>query len=282
MNELIYALIILFIIRIVGLLTCVEFFQEKKDSKEIYLILSLVLQIVVSIMQIMLQFEVNEDIKVYLLFFNIFLALIQYYFLDILGITRYYHDLNEKIAIFLLLLSLVCIVLGYITGGINTAGIFSLFFLLCIQGYMFINPLINFKEFKSKIGTSGIWYYATFTSSILLIPIGIYLISRGYTWEGLYNGESNFMLFLLQIFITIPHIFLILFIIHLEYISTNEQKNDLKDKYSHNLGNIMQALYAIEYIIENDGKYNIIEAPLVLFKNKLDEASKLITEIRKL
>ena len=44
----------------------------------------------------------------------------------------------------------------------------------------------------------------------------------------------------------------------------------------------MQALYAIEYIIENDGKYNIIEAPLVLFKNKLDEASKLITEIRKL
>ncbi len=59
-------------------------------------------------------------------------------------------------------------------------------------------------------------------------------------------------------------------------------KSHLKDKYLHDLENIMQALYLIEYIIENESKFEKIEDKLEMFKNKLDEASKLIGKIRKL
>ena len=83
--------------------------------------------------------------------------------------------------------------------------------------------------------------------------------------------------------VLIAHIFVILFIVHLEYVSTNKKKNDLKDKYSHNLGNIMQAISSAQELIDdkNIAKEKTSELNH-LIKIKIDEASKLIREIRKL
>ena len=279
MNELVlWVFVIWFIIRVAGLVTCIEFFKRKRNSKEIYLIVSWAVSLPQNILAIYLLFMgIADDI----LFLYCLISVVLYYFLDILGITRYYHDVNEKKASFILIIMIISILLAFLIEGYDTARFISNIFMLGIQGYMIITPLINFKEFKSKIRTSGKWYFITFISSALLIPIVIYTTSLGYAW-GVTDAESIFIIFLFYIPVIISHVFLIIFIVHVEYISTIEQKDDLKDKFSHDLGNIMQALYFIEHIIENEGEFENFENKLEIFKTKLEEASKLITEIREL
>jgi len=217
-----------------------------------------------------------------IIFLFTLIGVVQFYFLDIMGITRYYHEINEKNAILFLVFVVICSVLVFFIAGNNMAVIFNNIFVLGIQIYMIITPLIKFKDFKSKIGTSGKWYYITFISGALLIPIAIYTNSLGYKW-GVYDAESTFIIFLFHTPVLIAHMFLILFIVHLEYISTNEKKNDLKDKYSHNLGNIMQSISSAQELINNKmiSKEEATELEGII-ETKIDEASKLIREIREL
>ena len=83
--------------------------------------------------------------------------------------------------------------------------------------------------------------------------------------------------------IIIMTILFIAFIIHLEYTISNKQQNQLKDKYSHNLGNIMQVIYSSADLFKRIVKLeNSDQDKLDLIEMKCKEASKLINEIRNL
>ena len=70
---------------------------------------------------------------------------------------------------------------------------------------------------------------------------------------------------------------------HLEYTLSNREKFDLKDTYSHELGNIMQAIFTTFDLIKTkrEPKKDLAELETML-ETKLNEASALIKEIRKL
>ena len=72
-------------------------------------------------------------------------------------------------------------------------------------------------------------------------------------------------------------------LVHIEYVISSRQKVELKDIYSHDIGNILQVIYSSSDIIE---KITTIdseeEEKLTLIKTKCKEASKIINEIRNL
>ena len=80
----------------------------------------------------------------------------------------------------------------------------------------------------------------------------------------------------------LTHILLINLFIHLEYGITFTQKYGLKDKYSHNLGNIMQAISGAAFLINDNLDENQVLELKDLIQSKTKEASNLIDEIREL
>jgi hypothetical protein len=83
--------------------------------------------------------------------------------------------------------------------------------------------------------------------------------------------------------IIIMTILVIAFIIHLEYTISHEQQNQLKDKYSHNLGNIMQVIYSSTDLFKKITNLESIDNDkLDLIERKCKEASELIKEIREI
>ena len=84
--------------------------------------------------------------------------------------------------------------------------------------------------------------------------------------------------------IIITTILIITFIIHLEYNITYEKKKDIKDKFSHDLGNILQAIESAHYLTRKNEKMvknNSLEAENII-KKKFREASETLKQIRKL
>ena len=79
-------------------------------------------------------------------------------------------------------------------------------------------------------------------------------------------------------------ILLIVLLIHLEYNIAGKNKHVLKDKYSHDLGNILQAIHTSIDIFQTNNELTKEESSELsqLLKNKLNDAKTLIKEIRKL
>ena len=79
-------------------------------------------------------------------------------------------------------------------------------------------------------------------------------------------------------------IILVILLIHVEYNFSNNQRFELKDKYSHNLGNILQYITGYSDILSQNDKSEDKESSELqsLFKQKCKEASGLLREIRDL
>lgn len=71
-------------------------------------------------------------------------------------------------------------------------------------------------------------------------------------------------------------------IIHLEHNIANQEKFQLKDTYSHNLGNIIQVIFSASLLSEMDKTAEGESEKLQLIQKKCNEASEIIKEIRKL
>jgi len=74
------------------------------------------------------------------------------------------------------------------------------------------------------------------------------------------------------------------FQVHLEYGISNNQRFQLKDKYSHEIGNILQIIQSsMDIVSQNKDKVNVeIDEINDLVRTKCIEASTLIREIRSL
>ena len=218
MRDIILLVVIMvIIINFVGLATCVEFYSREREifnikfSREKYLILSWLLQLLRNTLYLYVLIFRMENI----LFLITLIGFVAYYLLDIMGITSYYREINEKKAIYFLVIVVIFSVLVFFIAGNTMAVSINNIAVLSIQVYMIIAPLFNLEKFKSKVGTGGMWYYITFICGFVLIPITIYTNSRGYSWAVL-NADNSFVVYLFHIPVIIAHIFLILFIVHME------------------------------------------------------------------
>ena len=147
--------------------------------------------------------------------------------------------------------------------------------------FVYIIPLSS-KEFRKKMGKSLRWYYIAVICYFSYFPLFIITSSQGYGY-GVYNAEDPGIIMLHYIPTLTATLLLILLQIHLEYNISDKVKFELKDKYSHDLGNIMQAISTANEIIN---KRETTEAEVTelgeLVETKIKEASKLIREIREL
>ena len=88
-----------------------------------------------------------------------------------------------------------------------------------------------------------------------------------------------FINYFLGILITI---IILIHSIHLEYDISKIQKYKLRDKYSHDLGNLIQVIYSATDLTNVNGDLTKDKTEnLEIIQKKCEEAAKLIKEIKK-
>ena len=103
------------------------------------------------------------------------------------------------------------------------------------------------------------------------------------TPQEIFNLENEFLIILYFGGIYCGQLFFLIFIIHIEYNYGFILNFRLKDKYSHNLANMLQAILMTSDILEKKLLSTEEEGQFFdLLKEKCKEAAHLIKKIRKL
>ncbi len=283
MNDAVFlSNILLMCFRAIGLGVAYEFYHDTKDLKFRSLLIGWSLWILGTTFPIYLYFYENSNLSELLYVLNaVFISLGGIFIVK--GIFSYFLDIPIKFYLFLILITPIIPIILFIYTNYRLAVAFSLIILNFFTVWAFINSFLTRETFKEKLGKSIRWYYVTATLFLGFIPISIFVYIQNYTF-GLYNAD-NILIIVLNYAVTISTtILLIILLIHLEQSILNREKFELKDKYSHDLGNTIQAIHSIIDLL--DLKKDIDEEELKnlkeLLKEKLNEAGITITEIRDL
>ncbi|MFX1495984.1 MAG: hypothetical protein ACFFBH_00515 [Promethearchaeota archaeon] len=282
MNDLIFfSLIMLIFLRAVGLGVSVEFFYNTRDRKFISFIFCWIFWMIANIFPILADIVLNMSLKEIFLIVNIlfFILGVIFYFW---GFWQYYLIISSRILIALIIISIITPLLLYILIDFNIAMTFStmIIMLLFLSGY--IIPPLKKREFVKYMGKTIRWYYAATVTFVLYFPISIISYTLGYRY-GVYFAEEPLIIILYYIPSLGITLLLIVLLVHIEYSISSRHKNDLKDKYSHDLGNIMQAISSAYelYSLKLENIKGSAELDNML-KSKITEAGKLIKDIREL
>jgi hypothetical protein len=128
------------------------------------------------------------------------------------------------------------------------------------------------------------WYYIFLVSLAIYIVVSLYISTQDLEYYGIYSTIDTFLIILNYIPSIIFTMVLIILLIHVEYNFSITERSELKDKYSHDLGNILQ--YLRGYIDLFSQKKDIKEEDSNEFREKYQEkcqeAADLLKEIRQL
>ena len=275
-----YGIILLIFLRIVGFIIAIEFFCDLKESKFKILIIGWFFWILAGCSAISLSIIEN------LLLFDIFRLIngitttVSLLFV-MMGLFTYFRDISGK-ALAILSVTFVCVpIITFLLGFFSIAfNLTSPFIFLTIVGYSFLS-IKERKNFKKNFSIKSYYWYI-----IVLLSFYIYFVSfviflfQGYSF-GFYSDDFSIPMFVNYLIGTISTIALIIYSIHLEYDISKIQKFKLRDKYSHDLGNIIQVIYSAANLTNVDEDLNKEKAEnLNLIQKKCEEAAKLIKDIR--
>jgi len=216
-----------------------------------------------------------------LLVFNILFGMLGAIF-NTWGFIEYYISIPHRIMKLFLLLTTLMTLLLYLIVSLSASMIFGIIIQnIALFGSFIISPLKK-KKFKEFMGKSIRWYYLTSLTFFFYFPISIFISTKGYGY-GVYNATDPIIIMLNYLPTLVGTILLVVLYVHLEYSTSTRQKYELKDKFSHNLGNIMQMITSSTELSEMYYKQEKDILPnLQLIKEKTKEAAKLIKQIRKL
>ncbi len=282
MNILIiFGLSLFLIVRILGFLVSLDFYYNKRDVKFIFFMLSWIFFIIGTLFALLFNIGVKNFLNFPFLTLNVFFVIIAT-ILYSWAIGKYFISISNKFMILLILFVIIIILIGHIFQ--DNYLVYSIVAML-IGGTVIVTFIIPpaSKEFRKKMGKSLRWYYITIIVFFSYIPLYIITYSLGYGY-GLYDVTADPVIILINYLSLITAtILLIILLIHLEYNISDKQKFELKDKYSHNLGNIMQVISCAQELIHSEinSKEQRIELR-DLIDIKINEVSKLIREIREL
>lgn len=283
MNELVVlGILILIFIRIIGLIVSVDFYYDTKSKTYIIFIIGWSLWIISGIFPLLYQLENNQSQKEFFLLMNYIFGPLSLLVL-LTGLSSFYLKISQSKLMYFSLILIITPLIVYFTLGLIFVSIFSRIIFFFSFLILFLLPNFKFKSFKEKIGKSIRWYYLICVSIAIYIPITISLLINN-EFFGVHTIENNQVITISYVSIIITTSFIIAFIIHLEYNITYEQMKDLKDKYSHNLGNILQAIESAHSLTRLDDTLDnnsLLEVENIIEK-KFREASKTLKEIRKL
>lgn len=200
----------------------------------------------------------------------------------VFGLFAYFMKISKNVLIILIIIVIFIPILTSLILGITNAIKLALLFHNLAYILAFIGPLFRLKSFKKQVGKSIRWYYGVLLSFFTYLPISFIIFLQGFSY-GLYDVNNEFVIILNYIPSIATTILIVIFLIHIEYNNSTFLKNKLKDQYSHDLGNILQVLLSTTDLLKLKEAVEEDERDYIdLLKKKCKEASKLISEIRKL
>jgi len=282
MNDLILVFLIIFIIvRVIGLAVSLDFYYDTRKNKFKIFSIGWALWIIAAIMPIYSTLVKDAFLVDLLLVLNVLFFSLGALFYG-WGIYKYFLTVPVKIIESLIIITIAATILFWLIIGKSAVLIFLAIFIYALLISTYIIPPFKKENFKKFIGKSIRWYFTPIFIMLTYIPVSIVIYLHGYGF-GLYSS-NDVVLIILNYIPTIGATFLmIVLLVHLEYNISSREKFDLKDKYSHELGNIMQAIFTSYDLIKAKREPTQEVAELeALLETKLDEASALIKQIRKL
>ncbi len=284
MNVLVFVIsIIILITRLIGFWVSLELYLGGKKRLLTIILIGWITWILSTVCMFFQLFLSNAMLNAYLNFLIAFLSTLGAYFY-VWGLNLYIFKINNKLMVYLII---ILSILVFLTGYIINFEIATLFCLLGLIGMLsatFYVPIAKRKDFRSILGRTAYLYYSILSLIIPFIIITVYISSLGYDY-GLFNEEDPILILAYYIPSIIIYILLSILLIHMEYTITERKKNQIKDKFSHNLGNILQTISLIFSIDEEQKEISDdkeTEDMGSLLKIKLKEAANLLKEIRKL
>ena len=141
---------------------------------------------------------------------------------------------------------------------------------------LFISTIMLFRIYMKNHSATKLFLLITSISAMICI-IALYISYFGI--EGAYFFSNILVTFFVTLMLSTSFVALL----EQKIIDTLNEKDILKDKYSHDLGNILQAI-SISYDLINRENHSSIKSDELdtLIKNKVNEASKLVKSIRDL
>jgi hypothetical protein len=280
---LIYNLVIYLILRCLGFGISLDFYYNTRQSRFKLALIGWGLWVLASVLSTLSGFISNYlfiDLFLFLNSFFVALATIFY----IWTIFTYFLDVPDKPFIIALISLTVVLLVSYIAFNYSTAINLAVIIVSFILLSVYIVPILNWKKFKENMGVARKWYYMFLISLAFYIIISIYISSQGLGYYGIYSTVNVILIILNYVPSIIYYIILIVLIIHVEYNYSHKQRFELKDKYSHDLGNILQFITGyIDLTSQKDNLENKNKLELSnMFTNKCKEAADLIQEIREL
>lgn len=282
MNDLVLLCLIFFIfVRVIGLGVSIDFLYETKNKKFICFILSWSFWILAPIFPIFSSIVGSTNLQELFLVLNVLFSLLATIFY-IWGFFKYFMSVPSKIMISLITLLAVTIFFLYFIIDYAISIQFSTFMILIVSVSLYVIPPLKKKNFKVYVGKSIRWYFVVISALFIYFPVSFIISFQGYSY-GLYDAENSFLIILNYVPTISTTILSIILLVHLEYTISSRESFDLKDKFSHNLGNIMQVINSSSDLINISANLNEQETTnLKLIQAKCKEASKLIKHIRKL
>jgi len=281
MNILVfYSLLLLLFVKLIGLGVCINYYYDTRKKPFIYFILGWMISALATVFPLFSENAGNSFLMEVFLVINALLISIGMIFI-LKGLFSYFIQVKYNYFTIMILILIIGSVLIFILIGYETVIIFSVLTINLILITAFITPLFKFKIFKQYVGKSIRWYYIMSGIIISYIPVSYYIYIQGYSY-GFYSAENPTVIILNYGLGIVYHILMINLLIHLEYGITFSQKYHMKDKYSHNLGNIMQAISGAAFLINDKLDENQVLELKELIQSKTKEASNLIDEIREL
>ncbi|MFW9865266.1 MAG: hypothetical protein ACFFEN_04135 [Candidatus Thorarchaeota archaeon] len=280
MDDIILLCLVFFLfVRIIGFLVAIDFFHDTKDSKFIIIILGWIFWIIATIFPILINFIKATHLNESFLVLNVMFAVMGTLFY-MWGFLTYYLSLPFKMLILLLAFIITMpLVLSFLI-NYTVAVQFTAFILNFILITAYVIPPIVKKKFIKFMGKSIRWYLATIILFVSFFPLSGLAFFSGYSY-GLYEAENVLLIIIYYAPIVISTILIIIMLVHLEYTMSSRKNFELKDKFSHELGNIMQVINSSADLLKVRANLNEDEkSDLKLIDVKCQEASKLIKEIR--
>ncbi len=279
MNILIvFSLILLTFIRIIGLGVSIDLFFSTKHPRFRLYIVGWFLWVISGVLPFISDITRDQLILESVLIFNNILILIGLLFI-IYAIISYFQQISNVLIVGLSLFIILTIILLFFFLGLD----FAINFTLIIYFLFFITVITSswreWRNMRNFLGDSLKWFYGSIGFGFLYVVNVILITLKGYSF-GLYFVDDLPAIIIYYFFGIGITILIAILTIHLEHSLSYYHKFELKDKYSHDLGNIMQIiLNAVETqtFLKSKEQVNV-----QLIKRKCTEAGNLIKEIREL
>ncbi|MBN1802265.1 MAG: hypothetical protein JW891_12210 [Candidatus Lokiarchaeota archaeon] len=282
MNDIIYlGLLSLIVIRILALMASIDFYFVTKNERIAWFSIGWVFQILAGFCPIIAAMLTQIEYSQFFLFLNsIFISIGSS--VVITTMLEYFIKIRKRVIVIVIIILTTISTFLYI--GFEDPSVSIRFSSTFINGFSILYalvPLFKLKTFKNTIGNSARWYFVFLILLLGFIPIILIIYLRGYNF-GLYNSDDPALTIFNYAYSILISTVQLVFIVHIEFNQRYNINATLKDKYSHELGNILQILYtSIQLVKKKEITAEEINELLDLSEEKCVSASEFLKNIKK-